>query len=204
MLTPVAGSTEMESSTVSMSEVLNGRRSVRSFSPREVVPDDIQGLMEAARWSPSGGNRQPWRYILRVAGPARAALGACLNRGNQWALAAPLLITQVTRLADAGQSNGVPYAFFDSGLSVMCLIVEAETRGLRAHPMAGWNGEALMAELGIPSGYQPTVVMAVGHEGDPEALDPATREKEAKPRVRRPLTSILAYDRWSEHWSESP
>ena len=184
--------------------LLEHRRSVRAFLPRPVSTDDIEGLMEAARWSPSNGNRQPWRYILRVEEAARAALGPCLNRGNQWAMAAPLLITQVTRVEDSGQSNGVPYAFFDCGLSVMCLIVEAESRGLRAHPMAGWNGEALVAELGIPIGYQPTVVIAVGYEGGGERLDERTREKEAKPRVRRPINAIRASDRWSEPWSESP
>lgn len=187
-----------------MTRLLESRRSVRAFLPTEVSGEDIDGLMEAARWSPSGGNRQPWHYILRVSESSRAALGACLSRGNQWALAAPLLVTQVTRIEDAGQSNGVPYAFFDAGLSVMCLIVEAQSRGLRAHPMAGWNLEALVAELGIPAGYQPTVVIAVGHEGSLEQLDPATREKEEKPRVRRPLTSIRAFDRWSEPWSELP
>jgi len=191
-------------SQVSIAAVLEHRKSVRSFLPRPVSPEDMEGLMEAARWSPSSGNRQPWRYILRVDDAPRAALGPCLSRGNQWALAAPLLITQVTRVEDSGQSNGVPYAFFDCGLSVMCLIVEAESRGLRAHPMAGWNGEALVAELGLPAGYQPTVVIAVGYEGDGAGLDERTREKESKPRARRPATSIRAFDRWFEPWSESP
>ncbi|TPW14577.1 MAG: nitroreductase [bacterium] len=124
--------------------LLEHRRSVRAFLPRPVSTDDIEGLMEAARWSPSNGNRQPWRYILRVEEAARAALGPCLNRGNQWAMAAPLLITQ------------------------------------------------------------PTVVIAVGYEGGGERLDERTREKEAKPRVRRPINAIRASDRWSEPWSESP
>ena len=170
-----------------ITSLLAARRSVRSFLPTEVTLEAIEGLMEAARWSPSGGNQQPWRYILRTTEASRVALGACLSRGNQWALAAPLLITQVTRVEDGGQSNGVPYAFFDSGLSVMCLIVEAESRGLRAHAMAGWNLEALMAELGIPAGYQPTVVIAVGHARDHQELSPAALLPPRRhPRNRRP------------------
>ena len=131
-------------------------------------------------------------------------MGRCLSRGNPGALAAPLLIVQVTRLSDGGQSNGVPYAFFDAGLSLMCLIVEAESRGLRAHPMAGWIDEPIRAELAIPADFQPTVVIAVGYEGDPATLEPALQAKESRPRVRKPLDEVLTFDRWPSRWSGSP
>jgi nitroreductase len=156
--------------------------------------------MEAARWSPSGGNRQPWRYIVRTGQAERAALGPCLTNGNQWALRAPLLITQVTRREEGGQSNGIPYAYFDCGLSLMCLIVEAETRGLRAHPMAGWRLEPLRDTLRIPAGWEPTVVIAVGYEGPIEALPPELQAKEARQRERRPIEDMAAVDVWNPDW----
>ena len=131
-------------------------------------------------------------------------MGPCLTRGNQWALAAPLLIVQVTRIADSGQSNGIPYAFFDCGLAAMSLTVQAESLGLRAHVMAGWNREPLMQLLRVPEGFEPVVVIAIGYPGDPGALDPALQEKERRPRKRRSLDEIRSFGFFSEAWDVPP
>jgi nitroreductase len=195
------GQLQEEIRLVQISPLLTRRRSIRSFQERDVSQQDIEGLLEAARRSPSGGNRQPWRYIVRTGQAERAALGPCLTTGNQWALRAPLLITQVTRREEGGQSNGIPYAYFDCGLSVMCLIVEAEARGLRAHPMAGWRLDPLRETLRIPVGWEPTVVIAVGYEGPLEALPAELQAKEARQRERRPLEAMVAIDVWNPEWS---
>lgn len=180
--------------------VLENRRSVRTFDARPVTVVDLEAVLEAARWAPSCGNLQPWRYIVRTSEAARAAMAPCLSRGNQWALAAPVLITLVTRVADGGTSNDIPYAYYDCGLSAMSLVVEAESRGLRAHQMAGWNREPLIALLNLPAGYEPVTVIALGYEGDPARQDSGPREKEAPPRVRRPPGEVRAFDTWPPDW----
>ncbi|MFH1093489.1 MAG: nitroreductase family protein [Candidatus Omnitrophota bacterium] len=38
------------------------RRSARSFNRRPVNEDDIQAVLKAAVWAPSGLNNQPWRF----------------------------------------------------------------------------------------------------------------------------------------------
>lgn len=45
-------------------EEITGRRSVRFFSSDPVSAEDIEKILEAGRWAPSPGNRQPWRFIL--------------------------------------------------------------------------------------------------------------------------------------------
>jgi nitroreductase len=181
-------------------EVLRKRKSVRSFLPRPVSPEDLLALFEAARWAPSNGNRQPWRFIARSSPEARVAMASCLSRGNQWALKAPVLITLVTNPAEAGSSNGIPYAFYDCGLAAMCLTVEAESRGLRVHQMAGWIRDPLVATLKLPAGVEPIAVMAVGYEGEVTDLEPALQEKEARPRTRKPLADVWTTDVWDQSW----
>ncbi|HUL30629.1 MAG TPA: nitroreductase family protein [Thermodesulfobacteriota bacterium] len=45
-------------------ELLKSRRSIRAYKP-DLVPDEfIQKIIEAARWAPSGGNSQPWEFIV--------------------------------------------------------------------------------------------------------------------------------------------
>ncbi|HZS01465.1 MAG TPA: nitroreductase family protein [Chloroflexota bacterium] len=41
------------------------RRSIRGYDPTRDVPDAvIEQLIEAARWAPSGGNGQPWHFVV--------------------------------------------------------------------------------------------------------------------------------------------
>ncbi len=39
---------------------IKGRRSIRKFTPQDVPKNIITEILEAARWSPSWGNTQPW------------------------------------------------------------------------------------------------------------------------------------------------
>jgi nitroreductase len=45
-------------------EVLRTRRSIRSYRPDPVPQDALDRVLEAVRISPSGSNRQPWKFIL--------------------------------------------------------------------------------------------------------------------------------------------
>lgn len=187
-----------------ISSLLAGRNSPRAFGQDVVKKEHIEQVLEAARWAPSSGNRQPWRFLIRADRASILEMAPCLSRGNQWALRAPVLLTLLTRAEESGQSNGIPYAFFDCGLAVMSLIVEAESLGLKAHVMAGWNREPLMALLRVPPGFDPVVVIALGHPGDPESLEPGLREKERRPRTRKSLDEIRAFDHFPPEWDGAP
>jgi nitroreductase len=43
-------------------ELIQSRRSVRRFDERAVSREDLDKLLEAARWAPSNHNRQPWKF----------------------------------------------------------------------------------------------------------------------------------------------
>jgi F420 biosynthesis protein FbiB-like protein len=44
--------------------LIRSRRSIRRFTERPVSRDDLDRLLEAARWAPSNHNRQPWRFLV--------------------------------------------------------------------------------------------------------------------------------------------
>ncbi len=50
-------------------EAIKGRRSIRKFKPDEISRDVLTEILEAARWSPSWGNTQPWEIYV-IAGKA--------------------------------------------------------------------------------------------------------------------------------------
>ncbi len=45
-------------------EAIKDRRSVRSFSKQPVSTKEVMSLIEVARWAPSAGNIQPWKFII--------------------------------------------------------------------------------------------------------------------------------------------
>lgn len=45
-------------------QCVRGRRSIRSFKKTPVPDEVILKILEAGRWAPSGGNSQPWEFIV--------------------------------------------------------------------------------------------------------------------------------------------
>src|SRR5205814_9663707 len=43
--------------------MLRGVRQVRQFGPEPVPPEVINDILEVARWTGSGMNRQPWEFV---------------------------------------------------------------------------------------------------------------------------------------------
>jgi len=45
-------------------DLLKSRRSIRAYKSDPVPDEYIQKIIEAARWAPSGGDAQPWEFIV--------------------------------------------------------------------------------------------------------------------------------------------
>ena len=58
---------------MNVSEALRTRISARAFLDKPVSEEDVRALLEIAKYSPSGGNLQPWRVHVLL-GPARDRL----------------------------------------------------------------------------------------------------------------------------------
>jgi len=44
--------------------IIKTRRSIRKYKLQEVPEEQINKLLEAARWAPSAVNTQPWKFIV--------------------------------------------------------------------------------------------------------------------------------------------
>lgn len=169
---------------------LNQRKSVRGFAAREIEPEKLEALWAAAQWAPSSSNKQEWHYYAFLGG-SRLKLAEVLNKGNHWALAAPLLLAVTRDGSIENRTETREYGMYDTALSVMSLVIEAEHQGLRAHQMAGFHDEPLRRLLNLGQNSIPVVMVAVGYEGEAKDLDPATQEKGKRPRTRKPLEEVV-------------
>ncbi|MBX3254439.1 MAG: nitroreductase family protein [Chitinophagaceae bacterium] len=172
--------------------LIKERRSIRAFSNKEVEPEKITELFEAARWAPSAMNEQPWMYVYAGKGQQlHSDIVETLFPGNQsWAGKAPLLIVSIMR--DTFINNGNPNnsALHDTGMANYAISLGAVSLGLHTHMMGGFHQEALKQKLNLSEGLHPVVVMAVGYAGSPDDLPEGLKHRELAARTRKPVSAF--------------
>jgi nitroreductase len=179
-----------------IADLIARRTSSRSFASTPLPADMVESLLEAARWAPSYGNRQPSRWVVVRDPVVLARVHAALTRGNAYATAAPLLIALCGDPNEGQQRDGREYYLLDAGLALENLLLQAVALGLHAHPMGGFDEAIARAALRIPAHVRVLALVAVGYPGNLDNLDARTLERELRPRTRKPLEEIRSYDRW--------
>ncbi|HEX5166334.1 MAG TPA: nitroreductase family protein [Thermomicrobiales bacterium] len=178
-------------------ELLAQRWSSRRFAPDPLPDATIETLIEAARWAPSYGNRQPWRFVVAREPATLAALHGTLTRGNAYATVAPVLIALCGNPDNGQIKDGKQYYLMDAGMALENLLLQAVGLGLHAHPMGGFDEALVRDVLGIPETVHVLALIAVGRPGRLEDLDERTRERELRERTRKPAGAIRADERWA-------
>ncbi|SMH49673.1 Nitroreductase [Rathayibacter oskolensis] len=175
-------------------EVLAERWSPRSYdSSVEISDETLTSLLEAARWSPSASNTQPWRFIVARRGtPEFDRIVANLMGFNAvWAGSAAVLIVALTETVDA-EGKARPWAVYDLGQAVAHLSIQAHHEGLHVHQMAGFEKDGIRDAFGVDERFEPVTVAAVGVLAAPEELpNDKLREREIAPRTRLGLDELV-------------
>jgi coenzyme F420-0:L-glutamate ligase/coenzyme F420-1:gamma-L-glutamate ligase len=60
-------------------DIIRTRRSIRRYRADAVPRAVVEDLIEAARWSPSAHNRQPWRFAIIEAAETRQVLATAMG-----------------------------------------------------------------------------------------------------------------------------
>jgi len=180
-------------------ELLRSRWSPRAFDPKSVENAKLQSVFEAARWSASGGNLQPWSFIVgRKAEEPEifARLVSCLGEGNApWAAHAPVLGIGVANLFRRPEVLN-RHAFHDLGMALKSLAIQAIALDLYVHFMGGFSADKAREQFSIPADHEAVTMFALGYLGDPDTLAERHKESELTERSRRPLTEFVFGDRW--------
>jgi len=179
-----------------ISPILANRYSPYVFdSDRDVARADLTALFEAARWTMSCYNAQPWRYVVGVRSRDRATWEKVLDvlvEGNQaWARHAPVLALGLTELHFEHNGKPNPAARHDLGGASACLTMEASTRGIYVHQMLGIQPEKARAVFDLPDEIEAVTGIAIGYRGDSTAAEPKLAERDGRPRERKPLADVI-------------
>jgi nitroreductase len=175
-----------------MLPVLASRWSPRAFKETPVSANDLKIILEAARWTASSSNAQPWRFFVGVKGSEthKKIFDTLVGFNQSWAGNANVLILGVSRLKD-DKGNPNSYALYDLGQAAVSLVVQTTAIGLMAHSMAGFDHAAATQAFNLGEDYAIGAVIAIGHQDAPDALtNEQMREREIAPRQRKPLSEI--------------
>ncbi|HXH67588.1 MAG TPA: nitroreductase family protein [Candidatus Limnocylindrales bacterium] len=180
-------------------DLIKHRWSPRAFSGQPIPPEILRSLFEAARWAPSSSNEQPWAFLVATSHDKEnhARMLSTLVEFNQgWAKHAPVLAIAVSEMAFAKTGKPNRNAFYDTGSAVAHLSMEATSRGLFVHQMAGFDPHKAIELFEIPTGWEPISAFTVGYPGDPETLPDTLRQRELAPRERKTLDSFVMSGHW--------
>lgn len=190
-----------------LSEPLRSRWSPSVYDDAHTLTRaEIDQLLHAAQWAPSAGNSQPWVFFVCERGSANHdRLVSHLSRGNSgWVpRASVVFVTAAHTLTgdDADAPAYSDYALYDVGQAAAHLTLQARSMGLHSHQFAGFDHEALAADLGLPATHVLLTGIAVGVQGDPASVDERTAARDERPRERRGLDEIARAGAFLETWA---
>ena len=174
-----------------LQSALENRKSIRSYLSKDVEPEKLTALIEAASLAPSWKNSQTARYYVIHTPEKLEQIRATLpefNRKN-CEQAPALIITTVVLNRSGYERNGEPtnelgngWGCYDLGLQTMNLLLKAAELGLSTLVMGIRNAQKIREILQIAENETIVAVIAVGY-GD---IDPA------KPK-RKQVADIAKY-----------
>jgi len=164
-------------------ELAKNRKSTRKYSVKEVNIEDVLYSLDVARFSPSGANEQPWRFIIIDDKEVKKRVRDASERGEKilydnvkgefrdWLLShglshrkpfleeAPILIAVLMK-------KTAKYATESIWVAVGHMLLALEERGLNTLVYTPSNTEFPKKELEAPEGFRLEVIIPVGYSED--------------------------------------
>lgn len=171
-------------------EQLSHRWSPRAFSKISMNTATLARIIDAARFSPSCFNAQPWRFYTSNDKNFNDYL-ALVNEANQlWAKNASVIGILVGKKFFEHNNQPNAYYAFDSGAAWMSMVLQAQHEGFHCHGMAGIQKEKIESFLNINTQTDEVLMaFAIGKIGSKEHLPENLQAKET-PSARKPLDEI--------------
>jgi nitroreductase len=181
------------------------RWSPRSLNP-EMSEEELMVLFEAARWTPSSSNGQPWRFLYAKNGSKDWDLFFNLlgDFNKMWCGKAGFLIVLISRKNfepdEKGEEKEDALHSFGAGSAFMSLALQARMKNFIVHGMAGFDYDKAREDLGVPDNYQVDCMIAVGKQGEIEEI-PERMQKSEKPNSRKEVSEISFEGKFPGDWS---
>lgn len=151
---------------------------VREFDGREIPADVLRRILEAGRLCASGGNGQPWHFVLVRERDRLRKLGSLVRTGGYTANAAAAIIIAYEKASRIGVS--------DASRAIQDMIVVAWSEGVGSN-WTGFGGlDGVREEFGIPDAYEVLAVVPLGYP----------KRKIIGKKKRKPFDQVVSAERF--------
>ena len=167
-------------------EAIEQRRSVRAYTKEDVSEEEVEKLIDAARWAPSAGNIQPWKFVIVRDTKIKQKLAwAALDQ--TFIEEAPVVIVVCADELKSSQGYGnrgvTLYCLQDTAAAVQNILLAAHALGLATCWVGAFREELVKKALNAPLNIRPVAIIPIGHAA----------EKPTSPQ-RRTLKEIVHYE----------
>lgn len=181
-------------------EILVKRWSPRAFDGRKIKKEKLQRMFEAARWSPSASNEQPWYFIIGENGDEtyKKIFEPLVEFNQLWVKTASVAAISVGRIKSLKSGKTNDWFKYDVGQSLAYLSFQATHEGLFVHQMAGFDREKARKLFDIPVDYEAITAFAIGNIGDFKILHPNLQKMEVEERERKSIDELVFSNKFGE------
>jgi nitroreductase len=165
-------------------DLLRKLRQVRRFSDKPVPQEVIDNILEVARWTGSGMNRQPWEFVLVRNRETLREIAEAENAGSYLPGAQCAIVVVM-----ANESPEIET--YDEARLAERMMLAAAAHGLGAG--IWWfkdGGAAARRILGIPEERRVRTAMCLGYP------DEAAKDRPKRPDARKPLSDLVHEEKW--------
>lgn len=154
-------------------------RAVRSYRPEQISDDHLAAILEAARWTGSSKNTQPWKFVV-VQDPEQRAAVAAAGRFAGPLDSAPTALV-IVRTPDGGD--------FDMGRAAQNVMIAASGLGIASCPVTLHDEDRARAALDVPADHGCRWAIALGYP-DPEGAGGSSPYG-----GRKPIADLVRHER---------
>lgn len=167
-------------------DIAKTRQACRSYDPtREIEPEKLEAILEAARLAPSACNSQP--YLITVCTGEKKELVAETTRGvgmNGFTKDVPVILV----VSEKPEKKGVlgtlvpidSYIAIDIGIAAAYITAEATTQGLGSCIIGWFDDDTVRSVCGVEGRTRLVIALGYAKEGDP-----------LRPKIRRDISELV-------------
>jgi nitroreductase len=175
-------------------EIIQERWSPVAFSSSKVEEYKLKAMFEAAGYAPSCNNEQPWLFVYSTHDEKEIFndfLGFLAEGNKPWAKNAYALAISMARTKFSYNDKPNRFAFYDTGMAVTNLLLQAQTLDIFVHQMGGYSIEKVKEYFSLGDGIEPIAMMAIGYLGDGSDLSPELLKRDEKRRPRKSVSEFV-------------
>ena len=172
---------EHEMSVTTFNELIEARRSVRSYAPSEITREELATIVAEALNAPSWKNNEETRYRIALSPDAKNALWKealpSFNSANSANSAALVVVTFKKGLSGFGGGQpvnelGDMWGAYDAGLASSYFVLAAKNHGWDTLIMGIREAAAIRRIMSVPEDEIVTAVIALGKSAQPYFKNP--------------------------------